>query len=104
MRLTRSPKAPTAYGGQAAVSAPHVTVLSDRCAGCQECAVRCPQGALALDVSRRVVVADDALCVGCRQCERTCPFSAITVDGPPAVSSPVPPASARPAVLAGQPR
>ncbi len=61
---------------------PHVTVLTDRCAGCQECVIRCPAGALAMDASRWVAVADDAMCVGCRQCERTCPFSAITVDGP----------------------
>ena len=61
---------------------PHVTVLTDRCAGCQECVIRCPAGALTMDAGRWVAVADDALCVGCRQCERTCPFSAITVEGP----------------------
>src|SRR5579862_7390831 len=61
---------------------PHVTVLVDRCVGCQECIVRCPTAALALDVAPMVAVANDALCVGCRQCERTCPFSAITVSGP----------------------
>ena len=60
----------------------HVTVLSDRCAGCQECSIRCPSGALSLDAERWVVEADDALCVGCRQCERTCPFSAIRIEGP----------------------
>src|SRR5215470_12336377 len=56
--------------------------LPDRCAGCQECVIRCPAGALTMDAARWVAVADDALCVGCRQCERTCPFSAITVNGP----------------------
>ena len=61
---------------------PHVTVLTDRCAGCQECVIRCPAGALTMDAGRWVAVANDALCVGCRQCERTCPFSAITVEGP----------------------
>jgi glutamate synthase (NADPH) small chain len=61
---------------------PHVTVLTDRCAGCQECVIRCPAGALTMDAGRWVAMADDALCVGCRQCERTCPFSAITVEGP----------------------
>ncbi|HEX9031658.1 MAG TPA: FAD-dependent oxidoreductase [Streptosporangiaceae bacterium] len=63
----------------------HVTVLTDRCAGCQECVIRCPAGALAMDQGRWVAVADEALCVGCRQCERTCPFSAIRVDGEPMV-------------------
>jgi glutamate synthase (NADPH/NADH) small chain len=66
----------------APAAGPHVTVLTDRCAGCQECVIRCPAEALTMDASRWVAVADDALCVGCRQCERTCPFSAISVDGP----------------------
>src|SRR3974377_1916414 len=65
---------------------PHVAVLADRCAGCQECVIRCPSGALTMDVGRWVAIADDALCVGCRQCERTCPFSAITGEGPLAVA------------------
>ncbi|MDA8046394.1 MAG: FAD-dependent oxidoreductase [Actinomycetota bacterium] len=64
----------------------HVTVLADRCAGCQECLVRCPVGALDMDPERWVIVADDASCVGCRQCVRTCPFSAITVAGPARVA------------------
>ncbi|MHB1923321.1 MAG: FAD-dependent oxidoreductase, partial [Acidimicrobiales bacterium] len=61
---------------------PHVTVLTDRCAGCQECVIRCPTGALTMDLGAWVAVADDNRCVGCRQCVRTCPFSAIEVDGP----------------------
>lgn len=68
-------------GVAASAAQPHVTILTDRCAGCQECVIRCPAGALAMDAARWVAVADDALCVGCRQCERTCPFSAITVQG-----------------------
>ena len=61
---------------------PHVQVLVDRCAGCQECVIRCPVGALDMEAERWVAVADDELCVGCRQCVRTCPFSAIEVTGP----------------------
>jgi len=59
-----------------------VTVLTDRCAGCQECLVRCPTNALTMDSGNWTVLADDSACVGCRQCVRTCPFSAITIEGP----------------------
>jgi len=65
---------------------PRVRVLTDRCAGCQECVIRCPVEALSMDSGRWVVVADDTLCVGCRQCERSCPFSAIQVEGPTLVT------------------
>lgn len=61
---------------------PVVTVLVDRCAGCQECVVRCPTAALSMDTDNWVAQADSTLCVGCRQCVRTCPFSAIEVEGP----------------------
>lgn len=61
---------------------PHVLVNDERCAGCQECVIRCPAGALDLDPVAWKVVGSDPLCVGCRQCERTCPFGAIAVTGP----------------------
>ena len=64
----------------------HVTIWVDRCAGCQECVVRCPVGALSMEPVTWTAFADDALCVGCRQCERTCPFAAIHVDGALAVA------------------
>src|SRR6266496_2731226 len=80
---------------------PRVTVLTDRCVGCQECVIRCPSGALALDSGRWVVVADDALCVGCRQCERTCPFGAITVTGPLIVAGRTEPEPRHPDRLTG---
>ena len=67
---------------QRATGSPHVTIFTDRCAGCQECVIRCPMGALTMDLVNWIAVADDGRCVGCRQCERTCPFSAITVHGP----------------------
>jgi glutamate synthase (NADPH/NADH) small chain len=75
---------------------PHVTVLTDRCAGCQECVIRCPVGALSMDSARWVAVADSDLCVGCRQCVRTCPFSAITVEGPMAVAERTEPVATEP--------
>lgn len=64
------------------MSSPKVEILIDRCAGCQECVIRCPVGALGMDPVTWTALADSELCVGCRQCVRTCPFSAITVDGP----------------------
>ncbi len=70
---------------------PHVTVLTDRCAGCQECVIRCPTGALTMDIGNWVAAADDARCVGCRQCVRTCPFTAIDVEGPILVADRVEP-------------
>lgn len=65
-----------------AIDRPRVEVLTDRCAGCQECVIRCPVGALSMDTGRWVALADEQACVGCRQCVRTCPFSAIVVEGP----------------------
>jgi glutamate synthase (NADPH) small chain len=90
-----------ADGAPAPAAQPHVKVLTDRCAGCQECVIRCPAGALSMDAARWVAVANDALCVGCRQCERTCPFSAITVDGPLVVSDRRDPQPRHPDELAG---
>jgi glutamate synthase (NADPH) small chain len=90
-----------ADGVAASAARPHVTILTDRCAGCQECVIRCPASALAMDAARWVVVADDALCVGCRQCERTCPFSAIAVEGPLVLADRSDPAPQHPAELTG---
>ena len=78
-----------------------VLVLSDRCAGCQECIVRCPTGALRLDAERWVAEAEDELCVGCRQCVRTCPFSAIEVAGPARVADRLAVDSMHPEALLG---
>ncbi|WP_298347541.1 FAD-dependent oxidoreductase [Ferrimicrobium sp.] len=69
---------------------PKVTVLKDRCSGCQECLVRCPVEAISLDEFTYTVDVDESVCVGCRQCERTCPFSAIHVEGAVRVDARVP--------------
>ncbi|MGC8480013.1 MAG: FAD-dependent oxidoreductase [Acidimicrobiales bacterium] len=71
----------TAAGFPARVNSPKVTIFADRCAGCQECIVRCPADALDIDDVNWIATVDPAICVGCRQCERTCPFSAISVEG-----------------------
>ena len=80
---------------------PTVKILADRCAGCQECVIRCPTAALSMDAKRWVAVDDSALCVGCRQCERTCPFSAIVVEGPMLVAPRTDPWPNHPAELLG---
>jgi glutamate synthase (NADPH/NADH) small chain len=79
----------------------HVTVLVDRCAGCQECVIRCPVGALSMEPYTWTAIADDDACVGCRQCVRTCPFSAITVDGPMLVADRFDPPLRQPVELRG---
>lgn len=65
---------------------PVITIVADRCAGCQECVIRCPVAALSMDTKRWIAAGDSDLCVGCRQCVRTCPFSAIYIEGDPQVS------------------
>ena len=65
---------------------PSIHVVIDRCAGCQECIVRCPTEALHMDPVTWTAVGDDQRCVGCRQCERTCPYAAIVIEGPQLVA------------------
>lgn len=95
MTLTVTNEVPTGSGRL------DVRVLTDRCAGCQECVIRCPTGALSMDTERWVALADGELCVGCRQCVRTCPFSAIVVEGPLLVTPRVEPAPTHPQHLLG---
>lgn len=83
------------------LSQPRVAVIADRCAGCQECVIRCPVEALSMDSATWTAVANSDACVGCRQCVRTCPFGAITVDGPLLVSDRVDPFPRHPAELRG---
>ena len=85
MSAQRLPVAPT----RRATAAEHacVRIDSERCAGCQECLIRCPTGALALDPVTWIAQADEPLCVGCRQCQRVCPYRAIEVVGPMVVAA-----------------
>ena len=79
MTITSSPRSKGSFDQPSHT----VEILADRCAGCQECYVRCPTGAIGFDETNWIVTANDELCVGCYQCERTCPFSAIFVHGEP---------------------
>lgn len=99
MTLTAGTPATTAR--PSVMPRPHVRVLTDRCAGCQECVVRCPAGALSMDTRLWVATADDDACIGCRQCVRTCPFSAIDVDGPVLVAARAPVSTNPPRDLVG---
>ncbi|MDE3113128.1 MAG: FAD-dependent oxidoreductase [Chloroflexota bacterium] len=81
-----------------------VSIDEERCAGCQECVIRCPTHALAIDTERWIADADDELCVGCRQCERVCPYSAIAVTGPRIVAPRIDDAPLRPDPLDGDRR
>lgn len=96
MTITEPAATSTATAGR-----PHVQVLADRCAGCEECVVRCPTRALSMDADRWIARADDERCVGCRQCSRTCPFSAIVVEGPLLVGPRLDPEPVRPGPLLG---
>lgn len=78
-----------------------VAVLENRCAGCQECLIRCPTNAISMDTDNWVVVVDQSLCVGCGQCERTCPFSAIVVNTPAKVEPHELPKITYPEILVG---
>jgi len=80
---------------------PSVEVLVDRCAGCQECVVRCPVEALEMDTSTWIAVPVADRCVGCRQCERVCPFAAIVVSGPVLAGERHPTAARVPAQVEG---
>ncbi|HEY8744214.1 MAG TPA: FAD-dependent oxidoreductase, partial [Chloroflexota bacterium] len=84
-----------------AISLIHVAINSERCAGCQECVIRCPTEALHMVSGSWVAEADDSRCVGCRQCQRVCPYACITVHGPLAVDERAPERVLRPQPLRG---
>ena len=88
----------------AASTHPQVLVNRERCAGCQDCLIRCPTEALSLDPIDWVVQADDARCVGCRQCVRVCAFSAIQVEGPRLVAASHPAQTFHPSTIIGDTR
>lgn len=64
-----------------------VTFDSDRCKGCELCALVCPKHIIALDTAvlnrkgyHPAAVMDMAGCIGCASCAKICPDSVITVE------------------------
>ncbi|MBQ2996959.1 MAG: 4Fe-4S dicluster domain-containing protein [Oscillibacter sp.] len=64
-----------------------VTFDSDRCKGCELCALVCPKHIIVLDVGRLnrkgyhpAAITDMASCIACASCAKICPDSVITVE------------------------
>ena len=65
----------------------NVTILSDRCKGCELCTTVCPKHIVAIDQSvtnrkgyHPAHVTDVTLCIACASCAKICPDSIITVE------------------------
>lgn len=81
-----------------------LTIATERCKGCELCIAACPQGVLALDVSRTnglghhpIRLLDAAGCTSCAFCARVCPDAVFTVYAPPRSDGRVPVRRSRPA-------
>lgn len=59
-----------------------ITIVSERCKGCNICVALCPKKVLMLDTLGKVYVAAGDQCVQCGQCELRCPDYAIYVEKP----------------------
>ncbi len=57
-----------------------ITILKERCKGCNICVALCPKKVLDLDTLGKVYLVDEAACVGCGQCELHCPDYAIYIE------------------------
>lgn len=57
-----------------------ITVIKERCKGCNICVAFCPKKILALDTLGKIHVTDEQSCINCGQCELRCPDYAIYVE------------------------
>jgi ferredoxin len=51
---------------------------TEKCMGCEMCAVVCPHGVFTMELDKAVITDRDA-CMECGACEKNCPFHAIDV-------------------------
>lgn len=58
----------------------NITILNERCKGCNICASFCPKHILELDSLGKISVKNEADCILCGQCELRCPDYAIYVE------------------------
>ena len=60
-----------------------ITIDTDKCAGCGDCAAFCPNDCIGLEFfqGRTVAYAEPEDCISCGICESECPSGAISQSG-----------------------
>lgn len=61
---------------------PLITIDTEKCEACAECAAECPRGVLEFDEKKnKVIVVDPENCSMCRTCVKDCEMDAVSVEG-----------------------
>ena len=55
-------------------------VCSEKCTGCLQCYLYCPDGVISKDKENNKVKIDYDYCKGCGICRKVCPFKAIEME------------------------